>query len=92
MGIRCGMALNKATVTKWCCPVRGRFKFNADGCSKGNPGHSEGGSILRNAEGKVIWAQADYYGIQINTVAEAKALWQGLNRCWIDAEVLCHSC
>ena len=40
-----------------------------------------GGSILRNSAGEVLFAQADYYGETTNSVAEAKALLQGLELC-----------
>lgn len=32
----------------------------------------------------MIWAQADFYGVQSNMVAEAEALLQGLERCVAD--------
>lgn len=60
----------KCSVTRWLRPKEGWVKLNSDGYSKGNPGLSGSGSMLRNEEGLVIWAQAEYYGTQTNMVAE----------------------
>lgn len=64
----------KCFVTKWVRPKEGWVKLNVDGCSKGNHGPSGGGCVLRNGKGVLIWAQAEFYGVQTNMVAEAKAL------------------
>ena len=71
-------------VLHWIRPLRGRVKLNSDGCSKGNLGISGGGSILRDCEGKVIWAQADGFGCQSNMIAETRALLQGVKKCLAD--------
>lgn len=55
----------------------GYVKVNSDGCSKGNPGHSGSGSILRDANGSLIWAQVSYLGVHSNMVANARAMLQG---------------
>lgn len=68
-------------LVKWYCPAAGRYKLNADGCCKGNPGKGGGGSILRNSAGEVLFAQAVYYGETTNSVVENKALLQGLELC-----------
>ena len=65
-------------VTKWVKPSMGVVNLNTDGCSKGNPGPSGGGSVLRDFRGDLIWAQAEFYGQQTNMVAEAKASCRGL--------------
>lgn len=72
---------HKVIITRWLRGAVGRFQLNSDGCSRGNPGLSRGGSILRSCIGKVQWAQADFYGFQTNMVAEARALMQGFQRC-----------
>lgn len=51
---------NRTIITKWLKPILGRVKLNSDGCSKGNPGRSGGGSLLRSDSGMLIWAQADF--------------------------------
>ena len=68
-------------ISKWICLPSGRLKLNSDGCSRGNPGESGGGSVLRDDKGRVLWAQADSYGVTKNMVAECRALLQGLKLC-----------
>lgn len=58
-----------------------RVKLNSDGYSKGNPGRSGGGRLLRSDSGMLIWAQADFCGYTSNMVAETKALLQGIRSC-----------
>ncbi|OIS99333.1 putative ribonuclease h protein [Nicotiana attenuata] len=66
---------------RWYKPDDGWVKLNTDGCSKGNPGNSDGGGILRNSQGACIFAFADYYGTCSNNMAEAKAMLQGIKMC-----------
>ena len=40
--------------------------------------------MLHNSEGKVLWALAEFYNVQINMVAEARALLGGLRRCVLE--------
>ncbi|KAM7487416.1 hypothetical protein LguiB_024900 [Lonicera macranthoides] len=68
-------------VNQWFCPRPGRYKLNSNGCCKGNPGEGGGGSILRDEKGQVVFARAEYYINVKNTVAEARALLQGLLVC-----------
>ncbi|KAM7526883.1 hypothetical protein LguiA_016785 [Lonicera macranthoides] len=85
LGLNCLiMKVARCLVTKWVKPLAGRFKLNSDGCSRGNPGLSGGGSLLRSCLGEVMWAQADFYGHQSIMVAETRALLQGLDRCYAD--------
>lgn len=69
----------KITATKWIHPSIGRVKLNSDGCSRGNPGASGGGAILRSSD-DILWAIADYYEDQTNMVVEARALLQELSK------------
>lgn len=39
------------------------------------------GSILRDCNGKVLWAQAAFFGEVTNMIAETKALLQGVECC-----------
>ena len=66
---------------QWLAPGPGMVKFNIDGCSKGNPGVSGGGGILRNSAGCMVFAFSGYLGRCTNLQAEAKALLIGLQLC-----------
>lgn len=68
-------------ITRWLRPKNDWVKLNSDGSSKGNPGPSGWGCILRDSAGNVLWAQAEFYGFQSIMVAETKALLNGLKRC-----------
>lgn len=65
-------------LVKWKRPRMGWFKLNSDGCSKGNPGESGGGCILRDDKGSMIWALTFYFGVQTNMVADTRALFNGV--------------
>lgn len=71
----------KITITTWVHPSSGRFKLNSDGCSKGNLGLARGGCMLRNHQGKFVWALADLFGVATNMVAEVKAILLGVQKC-----------
>lgn len=47
---------------------------HTDGASRGNPGESGIGVILRNAEGNIIFSGSGYIGKATNNVAEYEAL------------------
>lgn len=64
----------------WTPPERGRVKLNVDGSSRGNPSESGGGGIIRDSRGNVM-AGAHYYGQATNTIAECRALLDGLWMC-----------
>ena len=68
-------------LVKWLKFHVNRVKLNTNGCAKGNSGPEGGGYIIRNADGGVICAQADAYGIITNMCAEARALAQGIALC-----------
>lgn len=54
------------------------FQLNFDGASKGNPGQTGYGGIIRDHQGK---SHLTYYGTigwNTNNVAELEALWKGL--------------
>ena len=59
-------------------PPQGFLKLNIDGASKGNPGLSGGGAILRNSLGQLVLAGSYFYGICTNMEAEFRALQDGL--------------
>ncbi|KAF3639165.1 hypothetical protein FXO38_22816 [Capsicum annuum] len=62
-------------------PREGWTKLNTDGCSKGNPGPSGGGGIIRNSQGKILGAFAVQLGHNTNNIAEATTLKIGLEIC-----------
>ena len=54
-----------------------------DGCSKGNPGPSGSGAIIKNEDQSIcqpIWSGSEYVGITTNNVAEYKGLIIGLKQ------------
>lgn len=67
-------------LVNWIKPAKGMVKLNSDGCAKGNPGVGGSGSILRDCNGKMLWAQAAFFGEVTNMIAETKALLQGVER------------
>jgi len=62
-----------------------KFIFNFmelyfDGCSKGNPGQSGCGAIIK-LNNEPIWSSSEYLSITTNNVAEYKGLILGLKQC-----------
>lgn len=49
-----------------------------DGASRGNPGNSGVGYVIKNAEGHEVGSGSQYIGIQTNNFAEYSALLKGL--------------
>ncbi|XP_060203027.1 uncharacterized protein LOC132631469 [Lycium barbarum] len=66
---------------KWNPPNNGWVKINSDGCSKGNPGLSGSGGVIRNHLGNLVMAYAMNLNIQTNNYAEAIALKSGIDWC-----------
>ena len=58
----------------------GVLKLNTDGCSKGNPGVSGGGGILRDG-GSLLLAFSCYLGHATSLQAEVRALLFGVHLC-----------
>lgn len=69
-----------------------------DGGSRGNPGPSATGIVLKDEAGKICAAYGEYLGIQTNNIAEYSALLSGLNKakelgadevdCVLDSELI----
>ena len=63
----------------WCKNL-GRNLLYFDGASKGNPGNAGGGGVLYGPDGEMKLTYSWNLGTESNNVAEALALWQGLNQ------------
>lgn len=74
---RLRMSVNVVPV-RWRCLAPAVVKLNADGCSRGNPGRSRGGGLLRDRDGQVILAFSCYFGEMTCLQAEVKALLHGV--------------
>ncbi|XP_059073499.1 uncharacterized protein LOC131874235 [Cryptomeria japonica] len=65
----------------WIPPKTGNFKMNFDGASRGNPGKSGYGAIIRNEFGNFVGAKYGSLGINTNNMAELVGLLVGLEWC-----------
>lgn len=65
----------------WEYPRPGWVKVNIDGASRGNPGRSSIGLMLRNEEGDVLYAYGKEAHEGSNTKAEAKAILEAMRYC-----------
>lgn len=63
---------------QWLKPPTGFIKLNTDGACRGNLGVSAGGGIVRDSNGRFIYAFASYYGNSTSFITEARALFQGV--------------
>jgi len=59
---------------------RKTYILSFDGASKGNPGLTGGGGIIESPNAKTMISYALGLGIETNNIAEAMALWQGLQQ------------
>ncbi|KAF5458687.1 hypothetical protein F2P56_022700, partial [Juglans regia] len=75
------VASKKLKMITWRPPVRGRVRLNVDGGSCGNLGESGGGGVIQNSQGEVVVGFAHSYGHATNTLAECRALLDGLRLC-----------
>ncbi|KAL0455304.1 UNVERIFIED_CONTAM: putative ribonuclease H protein [Sesamum latifolium] len=87
---------HKAIIIHWRKPQEGWYKLNTDQASKGNPGISGTGGILRDHLGQVIFAFQEPLGVTSNTQAELRAIYRGLKLCiekgfhniWIETDAI----
>ncbi|XP_059284936.1 uncharacterized protein LOC132038264 [Lycium ferocissimum] len=73
-----GKAKMKVTQVRWNLPPLGWCACNTDGVSRGNPGRSAYGFCLRDAEGNLLYAQAEEIGYATNIEAEIVAILEAL--------------
>ncbi|XP_043699844.1 ribonuclease H-like [Telopea speciosissima] len=81
--------------SKCLCCAFPDVKLNVGGACRGNPGVGGGGGIIRNGEGKILAAFANYYGACNNSIAVFRALRDGLKLCaemgFSDSSLVVHS-
>ncbi|XP_027172427.1 uncharacterized protein LOC113772083 [Coffea eugenioides] len=63
---------------RWRCPKQSVVKLNSDGCSRGNPGKSGGGGIIRNYEGRFLLGFSCFFGELTSLQAELEPLLHGI--------------
>ena len=64
----------------WVAPTGG-YKLNSDGCSRGNPGISGGGCVVRDRDGKLIFGYSCFFGSLTSLHAELRAILFGVRLC-----------
>ena len=69
------------TLVSWNRPPNGIHKLNTDGSAIINSGQTGGGGILRDNQGKLIYAFSIPLGFGTNNSAEIQAALHGLNWC-----------
>lgn len=72
---------SKVRVVDWFPPPHGVLKFNVDGSSRGNPGVSGAGGVLRNSTGATLGFFSLPLGITWAYIAEVKAILNALLFC-----------
>jgi ribonuclease HI len=62
----------------WEAPETGYHKLNFDGASKGNPGPTGYGAVIRNTKGEILHIVAGNLGHNTNNAVEIWGLLRGL--------------
>eukprot|EP00253_Pinus_taeda_P014528 PITA_14528 len=70
--------LPNSAATKWNCLSEGSLKLNFDGASRGNPGTTGIGGVIRNQDGEIIHIYYRELGESTNNEMEFVALEHGL--------------
>ncbi|XP_027156179.1 uncharacterized protein LOC113756908 [Coffea eugenioides] len=68
-------------IVRWQAAGTGIATLNTDGWSKGNPGVSGGGGVLRDSEGRFLIGYSVCLGVSTSLRAEVLALLAGLRLC-----------
>lgn len=66
------------TPTNWSLPPTNTYMLNFDGASKGNPGNTGYGGVIRNHQGNALKVFFGSIGWNTNNAAELEGLWRGL--------------
>ncbi|XP_075521602.1 uncharacterized protein LOC142554810 [Primulina tabacum] len=72
---------HRLAIVRWLCPPPGCFKLNVDGSSRGNPGESSVGGVVRDSSGRVVLSFSEFIGVGTNVRVELWAVWRGLLIC-----------
>jgi len=72
-------ARHQDSPTSWTPPPINTFMLNFDGASKGNPGSTGYGGVIRNNQGNPLTVFFGSIGWNTNNAAELEGLWRGLN-------------
>ncbi|XP_073037198.1 uncharacterized protein [Primulina eburnea] len=70
--------VHKMAIVRWLRPPVGCFKLNVDGSSRGSPGASTVGGVVRDSSGQVLVSFSEFIGVGTNIRAELWAIWRGL--------------
>ncbi|XP_073051345.1 uncharacterized protein [Primulina eburnea] len=70
--------VHKMAIVRWLRPPVGCFKLNVDGSSRGSPGASTIGGVVRDSSGQVLVSFSEFIGVGTNIRAELWAIWRGL--------------
>ncbi|XP_075496425.1 uncharacterized protein LOC142533502 [Primulina tabacum] len=73
--------IHNLVLVRWLRPPSWCFKINIDGSSRGNPGDSSVGGVVRDSSGKVVLYFSEFIGTGTNVRAELWAVWRGLLIC-----------
>ena len=68
-------------MVSWNKPRLGTYKLNTDGSALQNSGKIGGGGILRDHQGKILYAFSLPFGVCTNNTTEIKAALYGLDWC-----------
>lgn len=66
---------------RWMKPTFGRWKLNLDGSSYGNPGAGGGGGVLRDHDGRSVFAFSTVFGSCTNNEVELQTIVEGIKIC-----------
>ncbi|XP_073037131.1 uncharacterized protein [Primulina eburnea] len=72
---------HRTAIVRWLRPPSGCFKLNVDGSSRGNPGDSSAGGVVRDHSGRVLLSFSEFIGAGSTIRAELWAVWRGLILC-----------
>ncbi|XP_073133552.1 uncharacterized protein [Henckelia pumila] len=72
---------HKTAIVRWLRPQPESFKLNVDGSSRGNPGESSVGGVVRDSSGRVLAFFSEFIGLGSNVRAELWAVWRGILLC-----------